>query len=147
MTSDHEILTRQLRRDVGAAAEALGALLGPDLTLTLTSMVHERAPLWAGQLLSGDDREAAQVVTDLAVAGIVPENPDDRWWATPLGRAVARSVGHPAAETVSHSVAAAMLGVHKSRIGQLIAKGQLDRAPDGSITTISIRAYLTTPSG
>jgi hypothetical protein len=65
---------------------------GPDMTLRLISAVHNRASLWTGQLLSGNAREAAQGVTDRAVAGVVPNTPDDTWWATPLGRAVAESL-------------------------------------------------------
>lgn len=109
----------------------------------IRTQMEGRAYLLATQLLSGDDKLAAQTAIDLVnlLFGPVAEIPND-WWSTPLGQAMAASVGHPLAEAVSYSVAGAMLGVSKTRIQQLVADGKLDRAPDGGITTVSIRQRL-----
>lgn len=88
------------------------------------------------QLRGGDDKLAAQTAIDLAA--LLPDRIPDDWWRTPLGRLVAQSVGHPSAESVSFSVAAAMLGISKGRVQQLVTAGRLDRHPDGGITSVSV---------
>lgn len=120
----------------------LEGLVGTDEAFTL---IRERAAtsarMLAGQLASGDDRLAAQTAIDLAGAILPDEIPDD-WWATSLGKLVAQSVGHPTAEAVSFSVAAAMLGVSKGRAQALVGAGKLERHPDGGITSTSVRLHL-----
>lgn len=119
----------------------LESLLGPGGEFGL---LRERAlataRVLAAQLASGDDRLAAQTAIDLAAA-ILPDEIPDGWWATPLGRLMAQSAGHPTAEAVSFSVAAAMLGVSKGRVQQLVTAGKLDRHPDGGITSASVRLH------
>jgi len=122
----------------------LEMLLGPGEEFTLLRGRAQRtARMMAAQLASGDDRLAAQTVIDLAA--VLPEDIPDEWWASPLGRLVAQSVGYPSAEAVSFSVAAAMLGISKTRVQQLIAAGKLERHPDGGITSASVqmRARVT----
>ncbi len=119
----------------------LQTLLGHD---DLFGMLRERARYaaqrLAAQLASGDDRLAAQAAIDLAAA-IFPGDAEipAGWWGTPLGRLMAQSAGHPTAQAVSFSVAAAMLRVSKGRVQQLVEEGKLDRHPDGGITSVSVR--------
>lgn len=116
----------------------LEMLLGPGEEFTL---LRQRAGVTArmmvAQLASGDDKLAAQTAIDLAA--VLPDAIPDGWWATPLGKLIAQSVGHPSAEAVSFSGAAAMLGVSKGRVQQLVSGGKLDRHPDGGITAASVR--------
>lgn len=116
--------------------------LGPrEYFALLREDAQATARMMAAQLASGDDRLAAQTAIDLAGLILDDDIPDD-WWATPLGKLVAQSVGHPTAEAVSFSVAGAMLGVSKGRVQQLVAGGRLERHPDGGITSASVRLHL-----
>lgn len=132
----------QIQDELERALWALVPLLGPDLHDDYGRRPAEVAAMLAAQLASGDDRLAAQTVIDLAAAGVIPDDPDPDWWATPLGRAVAASVGHPTATHVSYSVAGAMLGVTRGRVGQLVAAHKLDRHPDGGVDVTSIRRRI-----
>lgn len=137
-------LTEQLRDDVGAVAGNLVALLGPSAEpRMLEQLVNARAEMWAANLLGDDDRLAAQTVIDLACV-LFPGDaaPGADWWRTPLGQAAARSTGAPAAETVSYSVAGAMLGCSKQYIGKLVGDGRLRRGGNGGVTMTSVRAIL-----
>lgn len=141
MTTAHDGLAEQIRRDLGQLASAMEALVGLDARLE--SRVNARAPLIAAQLLCGDDKLAAQTVIDLMCV-LFPGNvePPTIWWGTPLGRAVARSVGHPTAEVVSYSVAGAMLGVTKTTIGNAVTAGRLVAGDTGGVTAASVREQL-----
>jgi hypothetical protein len=117
----------------------LESLLGPGEEFTLLRQrAAVTARMMAAQLASGDDKLAGQTAIDLA-ASVLPDEIPDEFWATPLGRLIAKSVGHPGAEEVSYSVAAAMLGVSKTRVQQLVSAGKLERHPDGGITSASVR--------
>jgi hypothetical protein len=113
--------------------------LGPD---EVWNYIRQRAAataqMMAAQLVSGDDKLAAQTAIDLASL-ILPDDIPDDFWATPLGRLIAKSVGHPSEEGVPYSVAAAMLGVSKTRVQQLVDAGKLERHPGGGITSASVR--------
>jgi hypothetical protein len=136
-------LIRQLRADVGAVTWRLTVLLGPCEELELVDQrVHASAVVWAASLLGDDDKLAAQTVIDLMMLLWPNSDPTTDWWRTPLGHAVARSVGHPTAEVVSYSVAGAMLGCTKQNVGKLVQAGRLDRGPNGGVTTQSVRAAL-----
>lgn len=140
----HEALAEQLRSDIGAVAWGLTALLGPDeATRVLDAKISARAPMWASQLLADDDKLAAQTVIDLMNV-LWPTNtePPPEWWSSPLGQAAARSIGHHGAETVSYSVAGAMLGCSKQYVSKLVAGGKLERGTEGGVTTSSVRALL-----
>ncbi|MEU7526582.1 hypothetical protein AB0A74_12685 [Saccharothrix sp. NPDC042600] len=97
-------------------------------------------------VVEGDDHQAAVHALARLVGALYPGDgpfdPPARWWGTPLGRAVARRVGHPAARTVSYSVAGAMLGVTKQGVHDLVRRGKLTRDADGGVTTDSVRARL-----
>lgn len=120
------------------------SLLGFDLADLLTERVEARAPMLAAQLAQDDDdRLAAETVIDLLPAIWGQADPDPDWWRTPLGRLCARSLGRADAEAVTHSVAAAMLGVHRGTVSQLVHRRTLDRHPDGGITRASVLMRLS----
>ena len=82
----------------------------------------------------GAREEAAQVVyTALLDVG---ERDQPGWWATDLGRAVAREIGVP---YPSRQVAQAVLQVTKQAVAQMVASGRLGGGPDGSISRTSLR--------
>jgi hypothetical protein len=137
----HAALTEQLRDEVGGIALALDALLGATDVRT-ADRVHAHAPMWAAALLGDDDRLAAQTVIDVMNVIGTGSEPALLWWSTPLGRAVARSVGHPSADTVSYSVAGAMLGCSKQAVHKRVAAGSLVRGDDGGVTTESVRVLI-----
>lgn len=144
MSIDPKALAAQLRAELAARAVALGPFIGPDLALEVARRV-ERSAVRTAELLAADDDTAAEAVTDVMVAlwpDCDPEDLDPDWWRTPLGRACARSLGHDAAESVSHSVAAAMLGVPRSFIGTWKARGKLGRADDGGVSRASVLALI-----
>ncbi|WP_019901206.1 hypothetical protein [Salinispora arenicola] len=138
MSDLHQAITEQIRDEVAAVALALEALIGPDCP-RVSERVQDRAPMWAAQLLDEDDRLAAQTVIDLM--NVLPP-PTADWWGSPLGQAVARSVGHPDADHVSYSVAGAMLGVSKQAVAKMVGTGRLSRGSDGGVTTASIQHLL-----
>ena len=92
--------------------------------LTLPSAIVAYAPVLAAQLASGDDNLVAETVIDLMHAIWGQADPPPEWWRTPLGRLVAGSIGRDDAEAVTPSVAAAMLGVSRGRVYQLIEAGE-----------------------
>lgn len=136
-------LADQLRDRMVTIASGLGALCGADVFATLPLQADLAVERIARQLTSDDDHEVAGTITDLAAAGVIPDDPSPEWWRTPLGRRVASSVGHEDADAVTRSVAAAMLGVTPGTVAQLVHRGTLDRHPDGGITKASVLARLT----
>lgn len=106
-----------------------------------------RQRVLAAQLVQDeDDRLAAQTVIDVMCALWPHGSPEivgrADWWRTPLGRVCARSLGRDDAEAVTHSVAAAMLGVPRGSIGPMISRGHLDRHPDGGVLRASVLQRL-----
>ncbi|MBP0454005.1 hypothetical protein J5Y04_31350 [Kitasatospora sp. RG8] len=98
---------------------------------------------YAVQLRSDDDATMGGAVLDL-VTNLYPDDapiPDD-WWDTPLGRATAASTGQPTAESVTYSVAGAMLGIDAEAVELLARTCQLDGHPDGGVTSLSVQQYL-----
>lgn len=131
-------LAAQLRDELGCRAHPLAVLAGPDETLTWPTRLEARAEGIALALLSSDDEEAAGMAVDVMAALWPTGDPPPEWWTTPVGRVLARSVGADDAEAVTHSVAAAMLGVTRGTIAQLVHRGKLDRHPDGGVLRSSI---------
>lgn len=145
--SDAITAAEQLRDEVADRADGLAGLLGPDDHLAHTALWERwgrTAEAVAAQLAVdayGDDhaqRAAAQACADVLNALWPAADPPDEWWLTPLGRLCASSLGVEGSEMVSAHVAAAMLGVHPSQIGALVATGRLDRHPDGGIVAASV---------
>ncbi|QFZ16926.1 hypothetical protein [Saccharothrix syringae] len=103
----------------------------------------------AGRLaatIEGDDDQAARYAIARLIGalypGDAPFDPPADWWRTPLGRVVARRMGHPAAHAVSYSVAGAMLGVTKQGVHDLVRRGKLVRDPEGGVTVASVMGRL-----
>jgi len=132
----------QIREELERLLWSLVPLLGQDLDELFGRRPGAKADMLAEQLTSGDDHIAAETVIDLAAAGVIPDDPGLAWWASALGRAVAASVGHPSATHVSYSVAGAMLGITRGRVGQLVADGKLERHSDGGVDVGSIRRRI-----
>lgn len=141
-----DAVAAQLTEELGQRAWELAALLGPDVADELRRRIRSAVPILAAQLLQDDDdRLAAQTVIDVMCAlwpHGQPEDADPDWWRTALGRACARSLGRADAESVSQSVAAAMLGVTRGTVAQLVARGTLDRHPDGGVLRASVLQRL-----
>jgi hypothetical protein len=142
-----EDVARQIADELHQVAWPLAPLIGTDLANEIMTRVPVAARRLADQLL--DDREvdsdsvAAETTIDLMCA-LWPRGsePPPEWWRTPLGRAIARSVGTDDAEAVSASVAAAMLGVTRSRVYALLDESKLDRHPDGGVVRASVMQRL-----
>lgn len=133
----------QLVDELGARVYNMAVLDGPDAAIEAPERVEWIAGKVAGPLCSDDDNEAAQTVIDLMCA-LWPDGcePPAEWWRTPVGRMVARSIGRDDAEAVTHSVAAAMLGVARGTVSTLVHRGTLDRHPDGGVLRSSVMARL-----
>ncbi len=149
-TTDHVELVAELVRLLETRIlDPLEILLTSDeLLRPIRARLHVEAEVWAAQLL-GTDRELA-TMTAARLIGVLfpgdgPFDPPESWWRTALGRAVARSAGHPAAVTVSYSTAGAMLGITRQGVHDLVKRGKLDKHPDGGVTTSSIRDRLNRP--
>ena len=138
-------LTTQLVELAEGRLWTLQALFGPGSTDALDTRMRSTVATWAQILTGDDDHTCAQLVIDLA-AWLWPDDadtshPDDRWWSTPLGQAMARSTGSPLGESVTRSVAAALLGVHPGTVAQLSARGTIAKHPDGGLVTDDVLRY------
>lgn len=143
----HDQVTAQLATELGGIASALGALVGAHEFVEFERTLTGRVRSIAASLLSLDDREAAQAVIDVMVVLWPNAAPEDcgraDWWSTPLGRVCARSLGRDDIEAVTQSVAAAMLGVTRGTIAQMVHRGTLDRHPDGGVLRSSVMQRLS----
>lgn len=96
--------------------------------------------------IEGGDEQAAVYAIARLIGALYPSDgpfdPPADWWRTPLGRVTARRMGHPAARSVSYSVAGAMLGVTKQGVHDLVRRGKLTKDADGGVTTESVRERL-----
>lgn len=145
MTAIIDQATAQLRRELGVAASAWMPVVGVDLGVELERTVADAAPRLAQQLASDDDHLAAETVIDVLNVLWPHGDPEDHqpdWWRTPVGRLCARSLGRDDTDAVTHSVAAAMLGVARGTVGTLVTRGALERHPDGGITRASVLARI-----
>lgn len=138
-------IVAQLENELGQRARALSSLVGLDLGDILVERIEARSLMWAAQLAGQDDHLAAETAVDIMAVLWPHGSPDDLdpgWWRTPLGIAVARSIGHHSTGSVTHSVAAAMLGVTRGTVGVLVHRGTLDRHPDGGVDRASVMQRL-----
>lgn len=140
-------VTAQLESELETAVYALAVLAGPDAVLSWPQVLSKRAGLLAIQLLQdSDDNLAAQTTIDI-MAALWPHGAPEtvgraEWWRTPVGRLCARSLGTDEAESVTYSVAAAMLGISRGATSTLVSRGRLDRHPDGGVTRVSVLQRL-----
>jgi hypothetical protein len=123
--------------------DPLEILLESDSDLVgIRSRVVEQAGAWARQLIGEDETLCQRTVIRLVITlfpGDGPFDPPTDWWRTPLGRVMARRVGHPGAEAVPYSVAGAMLGITRQGVHDLVARGKLRRHENGGVAASSVR--------
>jgi hypothetical protein len=96
----------------------------------------------------GDDPDAAEAATQLKRAlwlRCEPELIVPLWWRTPVGRMCAYWLADEDTRTVTHAIAAVMLDTKRNRIGQMVARGQLERRADGKIRRSSVLRRLAPP--
>ena len=143
----------QLTTELGSVARAVGAVLGVDILAPIELRIDDAAARLAAELGSDDDWVAADAARTVMDARWPDDtDPPPRWWRTPVGRLVARSVGGDTADAVTHSVAAAILGVTTGTVAQMMGRakngtggsGGLERHPDGGITRASVLARIAT---
>ncbi len=136
-------VAEQIRTEIGAVVGAVVALLGPGFAHVETQ-IPGASILWAEQLLGDDDKLAGQTVIDLMnVRWPNGDEPPVEWWTTPLGQAVAASVGHPTSDVVTYAVAGAILGCSRQNVQKLVDADKFKRGPDGhGVTRESVRARL-----
>lgn len=143
MTSIIDETTEQLSAEIGDVARSIGDILGADIAEQIELRLESRCRLLAAELCSEDDHAAAEAArTVMFVRWPEGCEPPPEWWRTPVGRMVARSIGHEDGDSVSRSVAAAILGVHPGTVATLLERGKLERHPDGGITRASVLARL-----
>ena len=122
---------------------------GDDVVAALRTLVRVRAGRWADELLHGGDDEAVGRAARL-ISTLYPDDrafdPPADWWRTPLGRTMARRVGHPSAASVSYATAGAMLGISRQGVHDLVRRGRLPRHPDGGVPSAAIRDRLRAPA-
>ena len=145
--SEHTALVTDLLRLVHSRLlDPLSVLLDSEEEVEhLRNRVRADAQMWAAQLLGRDEELAARVAVRLVAvlySGDEPFSPPERWWRTPLGAAVARSVGHTAKEHVSFGEAGAMLGITRQGVHDLIRRDKLARHPEGGVASSSVRNRL-----
>jgi hypothetical protein len=98
----------------------------------------------AAAIASDDDWLLAEIVVDLMTAPWPTGDPPPEWWQPAVGRACAHSVGDTDhVDTVTHSVAAATLGLARSGIGRMVARGDLGGGVDGGVTVASVKRWPT----
>ncbi|MBS2540113.1 hypothetical protein KGQ20_45975 [Catenulispora sp. NF23] len=140
----HEELARDLSRLVEAR------VLGPvDVLFGLDQGLRRRAfeavLVWTEELLGPDD-DTARMTAIRLISTLFPSDepfdPPSAWWTTPFGRAVLLRAGHPTAEVVSFTVAAAMLGITRQGVHDLARRGKVQAHPDGGVTVDSVQARL-----
>lgn len=134
---------------VDAVDEILSALT-PFTGFLDDAGVEARCTAVVAELCSDDDRLAAEACLTVMTLLWPQASPEDcgrgDWWTTPLGRLCARSLGTDG-ESVTQSVAAAMLGVTKGTVSQLVHRGTLDRHRDGGVLRASVLQRLGRPQG
>lgn len=141
----------QFESEVCAAhAEPLGRLLGWSAQSMIVEQVRQVAP---GRVLPlSDPDEGYDTALGVMDAIFGDADPEPQWWGTPLGRACGAALGQDGAE-VTHSQAAAILGVSRGTISQLVARGTLPRHPHGGVAREAVlrrererTARVNTPS-
>lgn len=112
-------------------------LLGVAAAETIAAAVDTRAPRIVARLdrRDGDAAEiAAAVLTALwPIPGSVPPT----WWSSPLGETVRHAMDGPDV-SLTHTETADLLGISRASIGQMVARGNLTRHPDGGVSRDSV---------
>lgn len=158
MTDWEETALEQLTNEVALIIEALTPFVGDQAVL-----VEARCGQIVDDMSSDDEVVVAEACTSVLMLLWSRALPEDcghaDWWQSPLGRLLARwfgredpygddEVGRMAAEMFGHGrsvtqhVAAAMLGVTRGTVAQMVHRGTLDRHPDGGVLRSSVMARL-----
>lgn len=151
---DRDDTTTQLITELGGVARAVADVLGPDLHQIIEARLDHRCAVLAAELASDDDRLAAEAaLTVMTCRWPDGSAPPPEWWNTPLGVAVARAGGDTTTESLTQTVAAAMLGVTRSTVATMLHRadagrggsGGLRRHPDGGVDRDSVMTRLARP--
>lgn len=138
---------KQLRDELGDLARSITPLMAPRDAEHFELHILGRPRQLATQLCGKNEAIAANTVIDVIGALWPHANPERcgraDWWTTPLGRVCARSLGKVDAEAVTQHVAAAMLGVTRGTVAQMVHRGTLDRHPDGGVLRASVLQRLS----
>jgi excisionase family DNA binding protein len=143
-------LYRQLRDELGGRLALLRDLLLPDQPASeaecqlnrLLERVDDSAAAHAARLAGDDQEDLDRVVAQLLATLWPGSTPPNDWWRSPLGRACARSTVANAAEAMTYSQAAALLGVHRGTVSQLVSRGTLERHPAGGVVVGAVMHRL-----
>lgn len=137
-----EVVAAQLRDELGRRADEVARCLAPcpppEPVGTRHPWRRDAATAIATWLCSNDDDVATLVSIELVEALWPQCDAPLRWWRSPLGRVIARTLGHPTADSVSESIAALVLNTDVAEIDNLLSTGALEVHPDGGVTVASI---------
>lgn len=107
----------------------------------MPSLVRAAADRLSVSLVRYRDVSTATLLRELIGMPCTATDIDVAFWATPVGKAVARVVGYADGGPVPRKHAAAMLGVSRQRVSQLEAAGEL-LAVEGGLSDESVTARL-----
>lgn len=126
----------QCRDEIQAVARSLAALglEGLELEGGKKALSGPAATIVAN--LASEDTKVARHTYAALMALLWPHQPPEQagrpdWWRTPLGQLCARQAADDGAVGVSSATAAAMLGVTKGTVAQMVSRGNLDRHSGG----------------
>lgn len=110
----------------------------------LRAHLRSEAKAWARDLLGDDDASAVRTASRLLSVMFDADefSPPDAWWLTAFGRIVALRIGYPGRATLSGVEAAAMLGISRQGVHDLVRRGKLATAEDGRVLTTSVQDRL-----
>lgn len=120
--------------------EPLAKLLGPFVGKILRDRLQEEAPRILSDLTGPNGFDTA---FDIVVNIWHGQEADPDWWRLPLGRLCAAALeGQATDESVTQKQAAAMLGVTRGTVAQLVARGTLARHADGGVSKAAVFARI-----
>lgn len=131
----------QLAGELEIVTGNVSAVLGMDLE----QLLRERAWGRADALVSSlglDEPDSYQTAVDLMHVLFGQAEPEPEWWTSPLGLLCAAALGDGDEHRISQQAAAEMLGVTRGTVAQMVARGNLDRHPDGGVLRSSVFAVL-----
>lgn len=128
-------LADEIADSLATLTHTLAGLLGADLAPILAARAEQAAERIAADLTNPD--VAVRTAAEL-VAALWTGDPPPDWWTTDLGRAVAGAGGD---DPVSFGTAAAILGVSRGTVSQLVARETVTRYPGGGLSRASVLRY------
>lgn len=150
--TEHDVHAAALAADLASTVrrrvlDPLEILLAPSAAdaRRLDARLNEAVDDWVASLLGDNTAEAVATASRLLAAlfGDVDEQSMPRaWWPTPFGRVVAHRMGYPGRTELTRAEAAALLGITRQGVHDLVGRGKLDRTTAGGVTNESVRARL-----